>query len=240
MNYHYAYLLGIDLLIFLPAFLFFFFWRKDLRREMLTAGLVFGIIAFLSEPIFMFDYWHPEYIFPLSYGGIALGSIEDFLFGFLQGGIAAVIFEVVFGKRFIKKKNHEHSWKRMILPIYAAGILLFITPIIFLGWNSIHTSALSTLALLVPLVLYRRDLLPEAVISGILMVLFAFVGYHLLFIFYPEIITAWWKLENLSGLMISGIPVEEFLNAFIVGFFGGPFYEFFNGLRFKRYRPVSV
>ncbi len=240
MNYHYAYLLGIDLLMFLPAFLLCFFVRKDLRREMLTAGLVFGVVAFLSEPIFILHYWHPEYIFPLSYKGLALGSLEDFLYGFLKGGIAAVIFEVLSRKMFSGRKTHAHHWKKMIVPIYAAGTALFIIPTVLFSWNPIYTSALAVVVFLLPLALYRRDLLPEACISGVLMMLLTFVGFKLVFIFFPDIIPLWWKLPNLSGIMLSGIPIEEMLESFVVGFFGGPFYEFFNGLRLKRYSSQSA
>jgi len=238
MNYHYAYLLGIDLLMFLPAFLLLFFWRSDLRREMCIAGLVFGIVAFLSEPIFILHYWHPEYIFPLSYAGIPLGSFEDFLYGFLKGGIAAVIYEVLFAKSFARKKNREHQWKHMILPIYAVGVALFVLPIVLWAWNPIYTSALSSVVILVPLALYRSDLLSEAFTSGFLVVLLTFVGYQILLVFFPGVIEAWWRLENLSGIMISGIPIEEMLESFVVGFFGGPFYEFFKGLRLKKYIGV--
>ncbi|MDO8620551.1 MAG: lycopene cyclase domain-containing protein [bacterium] len=239
MSYHYAYLLGIDLLMFLPAFLVFFLWRKDLRKEMLIAGSVFGVVAFLSEPIFILHYWTPEYLFPLSYKGLALGSLEDFLYGFLKGGVSAVIFEVLFREKFSRKKVRTHHWKQMIVPIYALGTALFIIPTVLFSWNPIYTSALAVVVFLVPLALYRRDLLPEAFTSGVLMMLLTFIGYKLVFIFFPDIIPLWWKLSNLSGVMLSGIPAEEMLESFVVGFFGGPFYEFFNGLRLKRYTDMK-
>lgn len=235
-TYRYAYLLGIDFLMFLPAYSLIFIWRRDLRKEMLLAGLVFGVVAFLSEPIFILHYWHPEYLFPFSYKGIALGSLEDFLYGFLKGGIAATIFEVLFRKKFSRGKTPDHHWKQMIVPIYAAGTALFVIPVVLFSWNPIYTSALAVMAFLVPLAWYRRDLLPEAFASGILMMLLTFVGYKLVLLFFPDIIESWWKLPDLSGILLSGIPIEEMLESFVVGFFGGPFYEFFNGLRLKRYK----
>lgn len=237
MDYHYAYLLGIDLLMFGPAFALFFILRTDLRKEMLIAGLVFGVVAFLSEPLFILHYWNPDYLFPLSYKGLALGSLEDFLYGFLKGGVSAVIFEVLFREQFSRRKTRAHHWKKMIVPIYALSTALFIIPTVLFSWNPIYTSALAIVVFLVPLALYRRDLLPEAFISGLLMMALTFIGYKLVFIFFPDIIPLWWKLSNLSGIMLSGIPIEEMLESFVVGFFGGPFYEFFNGLRLKEYSP---
>lgn len=119
--------------MFLPAFLIFYFWRRDLRKEMMVAGLAFGAIAFLSEPIFIIHYWHPEYIFPLSFGNLALGSMEDFIYGFLKGGIATVIFEVLWSKGFYKRKTRIPHWKRMLIPIFTVATVLFILPVILWG-----------------------------------------------------------------------------------------------------------
>ncbi|PIQ68389.1 MAG: hypothetical protein COV91_04445 [Candidatus Taylorbacteria bacterium CG11_big_fil_rev_8_21_14_0_20_46_11] len=236
--YTHAYFIG-ELVMFLPAFLLFFFLRKDLRREMMIAGFVFGLVAFLSEPIFILHYWHPEYIFPLSYGNIALGSMEDFLYGFLKGGIAAVIFEVLCAKGFYVKRIRTHHWKRTLIPIFGAATALFIVPMMLWDWNPIYTSAFTILVFLVALILYRSDLVLEACISGVLVTVLTFIGFKLLLALYPGLIEAWWKRDNLSGIMLSGIPIEEMLESFVVGFFGGPFYEFFNGLRLKKYVSAS-
>ncbi len=235
-SYQYAYLLGIDLLMYFPVFFFLFFWRNDLRKEMLIAGSIFGVIAFLTEPIFIKYYWHPEYIWPLFIKGTQIGSFEDFVYGFLKGGIAAVIYEEVFCKTVCKMRKNKYHFKRMIIPIYLSGILIFIFATVSLQMNPIYSSLLSTLVFFIYLLIYRRDLLSNALCSGILVASITYVGYILVLIFFPNIFEIWWKVDALSGIEISRIPIEELLEGFLVGFFGGPFYEFFNGLKLKQYR----
>ena len=234
-SFQYAYSIGINFLMYAPFFLFLFYWRKDTRKQMLIAGLSFGIVAFLTEPIFIKYYWHPEYIFPLFIKGIQIGSFEDFFYGFLKGGIAAVIYEEIFSQTTCKMRSHVHNWRRMILPIYLGGFILFLLPTIAFNVNPIFSSALSCLLFLVYLLIYRKDLLTHAIYSGLIISIITFIGYIIILFIYPGLIESWWKTDSLVGIYILGIPIEELLEGFIVGFFGGVFYEFFNGLKFKRY-----
>ncbi len=55
------------------------------------------------------------------------------------------------------------------------------------------------------------------------------IMFVILHIWYPDIFINHWMLENLSGIFIIGIPLEEFLFAFSVGFTGSNVYEFFFG-----------
>src|SRR3989344_3799099 len=66
-----------------------------------------------------------------------------------------------------------------------------------------------------------------------------YASFIMFFIFlFPGIIQAWWKLENLSGVFVYGIPLEELVWAFGMGMVGGPVYEFFMGLKFKQRKRV--
>jgi len=230
----YAYLIGINLM-YTPFFLVLFLWRKNTRKQMLIVGLIFGTIAFLTEPIFIKYYWNPEYIFPLFIKGVQIGSFEDFLYGFLKGGIAAVIYEEVFIQTVYKMRSHIHHFKRMIVPIYLGGIILFLLPVIAFNINPIFSSALSCMLFLVYLLIYRQDLLSHALYSGLIVAVITYLGYVAILLIYPGLIESWWKTNFLVGIYITGIPLEELLEGFLVGFFGGVFYEFFNGLKFKHY-----
>lgn len=234
-SYPLAYLVAINTM-YVPAFLALFFWRKDTRKQMLIAGAIFGVIAFLSEPIFIKYYWHPEYVFPLFFKGVQIGSFEDFFYGFIKGGIAAVIYEEVFNRTVCKMREHVHHWKRMIVPIYLGGIILFLFPTIAWGVNPVFSAALSVLLFSIYLLIYRRDLLINAISSGLLIALATYLGYLTLFSLYPGLLEAWWKLDTLTGFSLTGIPLEELLEGFMIGFFGGVFYEFFNGLRLRKVR----
>jgi hypothetical protein len=84
------------------------------------------------------------------------------------------------------------------------------------------------------MVYFRRDLLVDALMSGLLVGLITLVGYIIFSALFPGIVHAWWKLSNLSGVFIFGIPGEELLWAFGLGMVAGPLYEFFMGLRFRK------
>lgn len=100
-SYQYAYLIG-NLSILLPVWSLLFYFRKDLQREMLGVSLFAGLAGPLSEFWYLQDYWRPE-----TFTGTLIG-VEDFLFGFFIGGIGAVIYEEIFGKRFAGRGDRRH------------------------------------------------------------------------------------------------------------------------------------
>src|SRR3989344_8728543 len=105
----YEYLIGTGIL--------FIIWtccmiaRPDLRRPMIWSGLIYAIISIIyffvivkivSSFIYLGEgfipgYWNPDTLFDL---GRTLGlSIEDILFAFFVGGIATMIYELLFRKK---------------------------------------------------------------------------------------------------------------------------------------------
>jgi hypothetical protein len=220
MDYSYAYLIGT--LIFGFVWLTLFFVRKDTRKEMLLVSLFIGILAPLWAPWFFRDYWNPLYAW--------FFGIEDFLYGFFAGGIVSVIYEIIFGRRLSKRRTLAYLWT------YIFGILLFIAAIVFgVLWhiytNAIYSAFSAYAVFTLGLLWFRRDLILNAFISGFLFVAVTFVFYTLFTFLFPGIIQAWWQLEYLSGLYILGIPIEELVWAFGMGFAGGPLYEFIVGRR---------
>lgn len=230
-DFQYAYLLGN--LVALPLWLYFFIHRKDCRKEILIASFCVGILAILWAPLFLKDYWRPEYIHSSFFKNWSLGGVEDFLYGFFLGGIANVIYEEVFGKHFCKRRNRRHHWTWFLVPFFALFFLVFGLPIYF-GINSIYAALCSFVILSAFMIYFRRDLFFDALASGLLVGLLTLFGYIIFLALFPGVIHKWWLLPNLSHIFISGIPIEELLWAFGVGMVAGPFYEFFMGLKFKK------
>ncbi len=224
-DYHYAYLTGT--LIFGIFWLILFALRKDLRREMFAVGLCIGILAPLWAPWFFNDYWQPQYAW--------FFGLEDFLYGFFGGGIVSVVYEEAYGKRFSMRKNRHHRWWVFLFAacLGSAAIFQFLSHI---GVNSIYAALYAYLFFSAFLCHFRRDLWQDAVASGLLFVAITFVFYGIFVSLYPDIIHAWWKVHNLSGVFILGAPIEELLWAFGMGMAGGPFYEFISGRRLVRRR----
>lgn len=224
IDYKYLYLFSS---IVLGLFwLLLFLVRRDLRREILVMSLVLFPLGVVLEKMWYFkDYWQPEFVtgWPI--------SVEDALFGFFLAGISAVIYEELAGKRFINRHKRSHNW---LLVFFVVIILLttFVLTNIF-NINSIYSSSLGFLISATIIITIRKDLIKDALISGIFIGGGAFFGYQIIFTLFPELIKRWWMLENISGIMIIGVPIEEVLWFFSVGMFIGPIYEFIMGLRFQ-------
>jgi hypothetical protein len=218
MDYKYAYLFG-TVVIGLPMWLLLYYLRKDLRKELLFMT-VFGLL--ITPPLVYWytqDYWQPE---------IILGSwigIEDLLFGTLTTGIAAILYLVLFRKRYRSKKLPKKVW---VIPLFIMSNLI---AYLLYGRviNSIYlTSAIS--ALLAIIMMYvRKDLIPVSLISGLLCTLIWFICYLLFLPLFPNVFDKWWMLHNLSGMTLGSIPIEEFIWSMSWGMFAGPLYKFVSG-----------
>ena len=96
----YTYLLGVLILSIIWCVIFFA--KRINRNEMLFAGVVFGIAGIIiSTQYALHDYWHPTYLL----SGI---PIEDFLYGFLFGGICTQIYFLFFEIKKRTTKNHHY------------------------------------------------------------------------------------------------------------------------------------
>ena len=218
-----GYLIGA--LIFGVVWLVFFLKRRDLRREMLVLSVLAGILGPISEHFYLQDYWQPQYFFPASF------RVEDFLAGFFLGGITAVGYEVFWRKHHRCACDLKTTWVLPILALVGLGLMAFLFH--GLGWNSIYASIVSFAVLAVGLFLIRPALLPAALGSGLVLAGVMFIFYVVYQQIYPGIIQDWWKLENISGILIWGVPLEELLWGFSWGMIAGPLYEFSAKLKLR-------
>ncbi len=226
-DYAHAYLIGS--LIILPFWSLPLYHRKDLARELLSMSVIGGLLAVLFAPPFLHDYWHPTYVLPLwSFGGI-----EDFIYGFFIVGIASVVYEELFGKKFVKRKGRKKSFSRFALPALVLYALAFYLPV-YLGLPSIYAALFSFLVLTSVIVSIRHDLLTDTLVSGLIVGLLTLVGFLLFVKIYPGVVNRFWDLNNVNSTLIIGIPTGELLWAFGLGAAAGPVYEFFAGQRFRK------
>lgn len=226
-DYQYAYVIGA-FFIGLPIAGLLFYYRPDVRREMLTAGILLGITGVLSEHWFLRDYWHPEEMNTLR---IFLG---DFSYGFFLGSIGSVIYETLLRKHFMKRRIRTHHWTYFLLPMVTITLLILDLPVRFFGINSIYSATVSLFVLATIIIYFRKDLFWDSILSGLLFGLITFFGYLMFIALYPGVISAWWELSNISGVLIKGVPLEELIFACGAGMAVGPAYEFFTGLQFQK------
>ena len=184
------------------------------------AGLV------LEYLVWTVDWWRP-----LTITGTKIG-IEDVILGITNGGLGAVLYEIVFGKRTralrkdstVKRFFKKRQW--LLWTPLLASVIVGSTIFWILGWHSFWATILSCLIGTVLIILLRSDLLPGAVFGGLSMVLVTLPVYKLLVFFFPGVVENFWLLDNLSGFLIWGIPVEDLGFYFAAGAFLAPFYEF--------------
>lgn len=220
----YGYFTGC--LILFAIWLAFFVLRKDLRREIIFGSLLalpFGFAEFLLVP----EYWNPPSLFNLieRYGV----GLESFLFFFTAGGIAAVAYEVIARKRTIKIKP---KGKLLFLP-YLIVVLVFVVLELILPSKTAYNAIFTLLLAAIIIAIKRRDLIVQIVLGA---VFFGLIYFLLLFVFnrlFPGFIVKTYTLENLWGIMILGVPLEEIVFGFSGGACWSTFFEYIRGYRTK-------
>lgn len=222
----------IALVLFFIWSLLFFFGKKTRREQIIMsiAGLVLtpAILMVASS-----DY---------RVAGIAANGfvgIEDLIFAFSFTGVAAVIYEILVGRRLIPVR-HKHLWGKHPINWFASLV------IVLGGWaaislaalwlfpvNSVYALMVGGLLVLTYIIADRHDLIFDALFSGLFMAVLVFGLEQLFFVqLFPTEAAAIWQVDRLSGFLPGGIPVEELVWILIVGMAIGPVYEFV-----RHYRP---
>lgn len=216
-------------------FLFFviFYLRRDLRSRMLIVGLIVGIFGIFSEIFFFKDYWNPPLIFRFG----EFGGIEDFLFGFAFGGIGTSIYDFVLHKRF-RKKRHPHYWIIPVLGISElASLFVFFD---FMKINSIYASAVGLLIPMFIIIIIRKDLIIETIISAIITA-FLLVFLESLFLsFAPDYLRSYYFLYGKVPLIFGYAPITELIWGLSFGSIIGPIYDFYYGNSPVSYAKLKI
>jgi hypothetical protein len=205
--------------LFIP-WLILFLMRKDTRKEMLIMSVLFGFIGFLVEPIFIVDWWHP-----LTITNTPIG-IEDFLFGFALGGVAAVIYEEVMKKKLNPRRRHfKPRWPWFL--VYAILISsLFYGSFFLFNIHSFWASLIAIMTVTILIWIQRPDLIFNSLLSGILLTIVASLFFILPQLITPGWVQTHWYMENLTGITILSGPLEDYLWCITAGLLVGPLYEF--------------
>lgn len=221
------YLLGS--LFLLAVWLLIFISQKKLRKEMLIVSLLV-MPAALSEVFFVPGYWLPDTI------GDPKLSIEDFIFSFAVGGIIAVIYEL-FMKGKVKHQRLCNCYNGEILHglILGVGVIVIFLTYTILKINFMYAVYLGVLTDIILIVIARVDLIRKVVYSGLLFGLLYFLFFSTFLLLVPGFVKHW-NLENLSGVVLLGVPIEEVIWAIGVGGLLGPIYEYLLSIKITERR----
>jgi len=223
----YIYLL-LSLLLLFIWLAFFFLLKNEFRKIIIKTSIVGGLTGLIAEFWYFKDYWHPPSLF-----GNTKISLEDFLVGFAFTGIALTVYKVFFKK---ENKRYEKEHRIIFFIFFVIGIFSLLLFNNLLKINSIFVSSFAFLAISLIMVIIRKDLIVQSIMSGTLSLLIIIPIYGLLFNFLsPAYWDKYWLLANTAfGVKVIGsIPVTELLCYFSWGCFAGIAYDFYYGNKDK-------
>lgn len=219
---------------FMIIWVLLYVFNKRTRKEQLMMSLMLIPLGTLTEILYFQDYWRPLSILQVNIGPIWL-LLEDFLFVFAISGIGAVMYEILFHKRIAKKKKNFHK-KYGLFTIIIISILLTLA-LFYLGINSIFATTIGFAVFALLIILQRRDLLADSLLSGLCVMLTLFVAYTIFYNFITnteEIVKQQWLLYGTPlDKRIFNIPFTELIWGFSAGMFVGPLYAFIKNLTLK-------
>ncbi len=188
------------------VWLLIFISRENLRREMLIMS--FGISWLgISEALFWSRYWEPEFLIKL--GSFNIG-LESLLICFLYGGAFGTLYEFVFKKSPIRDTKYRNGKKVFLFAIGLGFITLLISNYI-LNTNLIYSSALALMTVTVIFYIFRKDLIKQSLVTGVMSLIISLIVYAILNEVFPTMGQEWYVATDISGIRIFSFPIEEIL-----------------------------
>jgi preprotein translocase subunit SecE len=196
---------------------------------MLVLSIVFALAGPFADMIYTKDWWHP-----LTLTNTTIGP-ESLLFGFMIGGIASVLYEVIFNiKPKLPKTSKRREKKENVNLVFILLIItvLFFGSFYFLKFNSLISTILALLTPTIIIWIKRKDLIINSLITGLLLVIATSIVYSLLNLFTPGWIQAFWYFKNIPNIVIFNVPLDDIIWYFLIGLLIGPLYEFWKEERY--------
>lgn len=193
------------------------------RRVIWRSSLITSLFG-LTEPIFVPRYWNPPSLFDLA---ARTGfDIESLIFSFAIGGIGAAGYAWLRRTSLLTmgEDDRRSPWHRLHWLAVWGPFVLFV-PLALLPWNPIYASIASLLVGAAAAVACRPDLWRN-VVAGSLIFLAIYAVFMLGLVWgVPGYVERVWRLSDLSGVLIAGIPLEELVFGLAFGAYWSGAYE---------------
>lgn len=160
-------------------------------------------------------------------------GLVDFVFAGSLFGIAAVIYHVLTSHHVYKLRRRRFRHESLthwiaqlviVLAIWFSTALLVMT---FFNVDSLHAMATGALLVGIYIIADRKDLLLDALLSGVFVGLLLFILSQLFFLrFYPELGANLIDPTTANFVHLGGLPLSQLFWGFLVGFTIGPLYEY--------------
>lgn len=183
-----------------------FSWLSGKSRKIIFLGALgaipFAIIGFVFK-----EAWNPGRVMEGFIG------IEDFMFCFISGGLSMALVNWVIDYTGTGLRVY-FRWRRMLLTsFWGAGIMI---SLFLLGIRNYLNSYLCMVLTAILLIALERPLWKVFLSGSVFFLIFYTAGLQLGFLIWPDLIHLW-AIENLTGILIGGVPLEELIWAFLFG-----------------------
>jgi len=229
-----AYLIWVGILAVI--WLALLIYRRDLTKEILFVSLLFMIFG-LMNPFYVPEYWDPVSIYKIA----GIFDIESFLFLFFTGGIASVIYEVVFGithkKTKFKDSFRNKCRKRCNITIIGLFILFSVVSLAFIRIFTEVSALRISFILMVIAIIYilssRPDLARESFIASVI-----FTTIYALSLIYVDSVYGFvqneYNFAGSFGVFLFGLPIDEYIYAMFFAMIASVVYEQLRNIKLKR------
>ncbi len=220
----YAWLIWSLILLVIWGVVYFSLKDKTSKKEMLVVSFWTSLMG-LTEPIFVPEYWSPPSI--LNLAERTGFDIESLIFAFGVGGLAVVIYEIFFKvqhSNFSTNERRSHRHKYHLLALLSAPII-FIILLLVTDINSIYSTVIALVGGGIATWYCRPDLKKKMLTTAFIFTGLYFVYFFTLILAYPGYVEQVWNLSAISGVLIVGVPLEELMFAWALGFLWSSVYE---------------
>lgn len=220
----YAWLIWSLLLFLVWVGTYYSLENKQSKKKMLVMSLWTSLLGF-TEPLFVPAYWSPPSLFDLA---MRTGfDIESLIFAFSIGGIVVIVYDRIFHLKqglvdVREKRKSRHKYHLLAL---LSAPTIFIVLLLFTTINPIYSAFISLIGGGIATWYCRPDLKKKMLVSAFLFLGIYFVYFLTLILMYPGYVDSVWNISDISGVLILGIPIEELMFAFGLGFFWSSVYE---------------
>ncbi len=221
---HYAWFFWSLLLLGIWGVIFLLLRNKEGKRKMFVVSAWTSLLG-LTEPIFVPAYWNPPSLFDLAYR--THFDLESFIFSFAIGGIVVALYDWIFKVRYGAMPYHDRRGPQHRYHLFAllSAPVLFFTLLIFAPISPIYSAFIAMMVGGFATWYCRPDLKKKMITSAFLFLGLYFLYFLTLIAAYPGYVERVWNLAVISGILIFGVPLEELMFAFGLGFFWSSVYE---------------
>ncbi len=213
------------LLLGLFSLVIWFFLYKNANKQAKKELIIAGVLSIVIGILFQIFFWRTDWWVPFNITNTIIG-FEDIVYGFATGGILATTSQILF-KKYITIQLHKKTNVKLFLLLGFLSIL--ITTILFYLFH-IHSFYATIVSYIIPSIiifLLRKDIFLISLSNSFIWFFSSAILYFVVNLIQPGFIQDIWLLENLSGIYLFSVPIEDLVWYFSASLFITSLYQIY-------------